>query len=269
MAIDRQGISTGKDVRRLVEEMENELLLNYRKQFVAKTDQAIDKVDWKAWRDKQLKKLSAFRRGNRKIVRSYSKQISKEMAKDFEKSYRFGVNLVTRRAKAAKLQGKGDVPLFNKNKRIDSELEKVQKSVNQSYNTSLKVLEEQYVKTVNTADKASPIARTLFEAVDAANKELMTYGITGKVSSAKRRINIANYIEMTTVETSQEMLFIGEAAKSEDLGIYTVYITKHPSACKLCTPWQGKVLIDDVYMPGKPDGKHELLSKAIKNGLFH
>lgn len=274
MAIDKQGISTGKDVRRLVEDMENELLFNYRKQFIAKTDQRIEDVDWDAWKDGQMRKMNGFRKSNRSIINKYSKEINKEMVKDFEKSYRFGINLVGRQVRdankqGARLRGKGSVPSFTKNKRILSEFEKTQKSLNQSYSTTMKSLENEYRKTINTAQNASPIAKSMFQAIDAANKDLMKFGITGKVSKNNRRINVANHIEMTTVETSQEMLFVGEATKSEDVGIYTVYITKHHSACPECTPWQGKVLIDDVYMPGKPDGKHELLSTAIKAGLFH
>jgi len=38
----------------------------------------------------------------------------------------------------------------------------------------------------------------------------------------------------------------------------------------MCRPWQGVVLIDDVYSGGKQgDGDYPLLSKAIEAGLFH
>lgn len=41
-------------------------------------------------------------------------------------------------------------------------------------------------------------------------------------------------------------------------------------ACKLCKPFERKVLIDDVYSGGKPDdGDYMLLSEAMKLGLFH
>ena len=41
-------------------------------------------------------------------------------------------------------------------------------------------------------------------------------------------------------------------------------------ACDKCTPWQGRVYIDDVWSGGKKeDGKYPLLSTAIEGGLFH
>ena len=41
------------------------------------------------------------------------------------------------------------------------------------------------------------------------------------------------------------------------------------TACPQCIPWLGKVLIDDVYSDGKPDGKHKLLSEAMAAGFLH
>ena len=41
-------------------------------------------------------------------------------------------------------------------------------------------------------------------------------------------------------------------------------------ACDKCSPWQGRVYIDDVWSGGKKeDGKYPLLSTAINGGLFH
>lgn len=42
------------------------------------------------------------------------------------------------------------------------------------------------------------------------------------------------------------------------------------TACELCRPFEGKILIDDVYSGGKPsDGDYMLLSQAMSAGLFH
>ena len=37
----------------------------------------------------------------------------------------------------------------------------------------------------------------------------------------------------------------------------------------MCAPFVGKVLIDDVWSGGRPDGKHMLMSTAIAKGLYH
>ena len=50
---------------------------------------------------------------------------------------------------------------------------------------------------------------------------------------------------------------------------YLVQVTSHGDCCKLCKKWEKKILIDDIFSNGKDDGKHILLSQAIKGGLFH
>ncbi len=47
-----------------------------------------------------------------------------------------------------------------------------------------------------------------------------------------------------------------------------VIIVGH-NCCPACAPWDKIILIDDVFCEGKPDGKHLLLSDAIKKGLLH
>lgn len=271
MAIDKHGISTGKDVRLLAEKLEYELLNSYRKQFVQKNDMLVEMVDWDTWRSDMVRKFAGFKRETQKILNKYRSMIFKESLKDFKDSYQFGIELVTRQTAKLKLESRGRILSFAKNDRVLVELQKLSDYLDNSYRVAMNSLETQFFQTVQRVQYLKDFSgiKTLFQAIDMANRDLIQTGIVGAITSDNRRINIANQIEMTIVETSQEIMFIGEATKSEDLGIYTVYISQHASSCPLCTPWQGKVLIDDVYMDGKPDGKHELLSTAIKAGLFH
>ena len=63
---------------------------------------------------------------------------------------------------------------------------------------------------------------------------------------------------------------MAEGARNQEWGVTTIQITQHGSTCELCSKWQGKVLIDDVYSGGKPeDGPYPLLSTAMAEGLFH
>lgn len=271
MAIDKHGISTGKDVRLLAEKLEYELLNSYRKQFVQKNDMLVEMVDWDTWRSDMVRKFAGFKRETQKILNKYRSMIFKESLKDFKDSYQFGIELVTRQTAKLKLESRGRILSFAKNDRVLVELQKLSDYLDNSYRVAMNSLETQFFQTVQRVQYLKDFSgiKTLFQTIDMANRDLIQTGIVGAITSDNRRINIANQIEMTIVETSQEIMFIGEATKSEDLGIYTVYISQHASSCPLCTPWQGQVLIDDVYMDGKPDGKHELLSTAIKAGLFH
>ena len=63
---------------------------------------------------------------------------------------------------------------------------------------------------------------------------------------------------------------LGEGKKRDEYGIHTVVVSAHANTCKMCEPWQGKVLIDDVFSHGtKLDGDYPLLSKAVTAGLLH
>ncbi len=51
---------------------------------------------------------------------------------------------------------------------------------------------------------------------------------------------------------------------------YLVYVSKHNGACEICSKFQGKVYIDDIFTnASKSIAKYPLLSDAIKSGLFH
>ena len=54
------------------------------------------------------------------------------------------------------------------------------------------------------------------------------------------------------------------------MGYHLVVVSAHATACELCVPWQGLILIDDVYSGGsKEDGGYPLLSDAMARGLLH
>jgi hypothetical protein len=94
-------------------------------------------------------------------------------------------------------------------------------------------------------------------------------GLVGKVTANGAHLELSSYVEGVTRETSQQALLMGESTVANAAGQHLVRISSHQSCCPKCQPYQGKILIDDVFADGKPDGVHELLSTAIANGLFH
>lgn len=94
-------------------------------------------------------------------------------------------------------------------------------------------------------------------------------GLVGKVTANGAHLELSSYVEGVTRETSQQALLMGESVVANAAGQHLVRISSHQSCCPKCQPYQGQILIDDVFADGKPDGVHELLSTAIANGLFH
>lgn len=113
-------------------------------------------------------------------------------------------------------------------------------------------------------------ATTLNQAVDMATKDFLEKGFNCVVYKNGARVNITSYAEMALRTASQRATFMGEGKKRDEWNIHLVVVSAHANTCKLCLPWQGKVLIDDVYSNGsKVDGEYPLLSEAMNLGLHH
>lgn len=94
--------------------------------------------------------------------------------------------------------------------------------------------------------------------------------IVGQNLKAFKEVRIADYASMAVRTANQRAYMVGEGEFRQSIGETLVVISHHASACKLCRPFERKVLIDDVYSGGKPgDGDYMLLSEAMKLGLFH
>ena len=120
-------------------------------------------------------------------------------------------------------------------------------------------------------------AKTLRQAVDMAAKEFLERGIDSVTYKDGRKVNIASWAEMALRTASQRATFLGEGQKRAEWGIYTVLMSAHDNCSPWCLPYQGTVLIDDVYTSISPEQAEEqskeygapLLSEAMRNGAFH
>lgn len=116
-------------------------------------------------------------------------------------------------------------------------------------------------------------AKSLDQAIDMATKEFLDGGIDCIEYSNGRRVNIAAYAEMALRTASQRATFLAEGKKRDEWGIHTIFVSAHANTCPKCEPWQGKVLVDDVFSSGTAAEAAELrfplLSVAMKAGLLH
>lgn len=115
--------------------------------------------------------------------------------------------------------------------------------------------------------------KTLDQAIDMATKDFLNAGINCIEYKNGRRVNIATYAEMALRTASQRATFLAEGKLRDQWGIHTVFVSAHANTCSKCAPWQGKVLVDDVFSHGPAAEAKELgvplLSEAIKAGLLH
>lgn len=160
-----------------------------------------------------------------------------------------------------------DAKLASMAEQMTHDLKEAQKSVWRN-------MDDVYRRTIYRAEmNMAAGAKTLDQAIDMATKEFLEAGINCIEYRNGRRVNIASYAEMALRTASQRATLLAEGKKRDEWGIHTVVVTVHANTCPLCAPWQGKVLVDDVYCHGTAEEAKalgvSLLSTAMKAGLLH
>lgn len=136
---------------------------------------------------------------------------------------------------------------------------------------ALRMADDQYRQIIYKAEVfANTGAKTVKQAIDMATHDFLAKGFNCIEYSNGSRHNIADYCDMAIRTANKRANLMGEGEMRKKLGNPLVYISRHNGACDKCSPWQGRVYIDDVYSGGtEEDGKYPLLSTAIDGGLFH
>lgn len=154
---------------------------------------------------------------------------------------------------------------------VKNDLRKAQHSV-------LRKMDDVYRQTIFKAEMHMTAgAKTLNQAIDMATKEFLSKGINTIEYADGRRVNIASYAEMALRTASQRATFLGEGKKRDEWGVYTVLMSAHANCSPMCLPYQGTVMIDDVYTSITAEKAQELaketgytlLSEAMENHAFH
>ncbi|CAL9607054.1 hypothetical protein SUDANB95_05510 [Actinosynnema sp. ALI-1.44] len=81
---------------------------------------------------------------------------------------------------------------------------------------------------------------------------LLARGVTGFVDKAGKRWDLVSYVEMATRTTTAQAAVQGHLDRLADRGIDLVIVSNAPQECKLCRPWEGKVLARDGHDVGGP-----------------
>lgn len=263
------------NIKELYEEMELHLISSMKRNLSRHLKEE-EKVgfEFTQWQAEKLKELKRYQKENQKIIGDYTKGLDKNISKHLHKELKQGsidaINQYnsTHDKKISKTLNKS---FFQTNDRKVNALIKTVNNDLKSANTSaLRMINDEYRQVIHkSAFFAANGVMTEKQAIDMATKDFLSRGINCIEYANGRRVNIASYSEMAIRTASLRAHLMGEGDFRKSIGRTLVKVTTHGGACKLCTEWQGKVLIDDVYSGGKPDGKHTLLSEAMKKGFLH
>ena len=163
--IDKTGISNGKEIRRLLETLENNLIKNYHNFFLnSKRDPPIAEINIRTWQKEQLKKYSNYRKETADIIKSFITPTRKVIQANLKESYGYGIESIRETVKRhhRDTQGnKGDVPNFNKSKKTTGLTKEVSSKLGEAFGNAQRQVEKQFLATVSGVKRTSKAAQTL------------------------------------------------------------------------------------------------------------
>lgn len=285
------------DLRRIFEEMELDLVHSLRMNLKRhEQEEEEEGFRWEMWQRAKLRNLQKYRKENKKIVDKISPAVERIVNEVLEDNYNRGKNLFNRiwdrikstffKRKRVKLpesiaHHKLSTPppdeqkFFGTNeKKLQAMQDVVKHDLQKAQHAALRRMDDVYRQTIYNAEvQMAAGAKTLDQAIDLATKAFLDKGIDCIEYKNGHRVNIASYAEMCLRTASHRAALLGEGKKRDEWGIHTVVVSAHANTCPLCAPWQGKVLVDDVFCHGTENEAKELvyplLSTAMKAGLLH
>ncbi|MDU7086191.1 MAG: phage minor capsid protein [Clostridium sp.] len=301
------------DIRKIFEQMELDLISSMRRAFYFhQNEQEKEGFEWEQWQLSKLRAMEQYRKRNRKIVSKYNKPIQeaidRELRENFSKgesrverfidkvkqllkwrkreyqSIEFPQDIDTSTLKgyiAKELGSQGAVPqeknFFGVNeKKLEALISTVNNDLNKAQYSVLRKMDDVYRQTIfKTHMYLQNGAKTLNQAIDMATKDFLDKGINSIEYKNGARVNISSYAEMALRTANHRAMLLGEGKKRDEYGIHLVVVSAHANTCPKCEPWQGKIVIDDIFSHPSTEyiekykDKYKLLSEAIDKGLLH
>lgn len=301
------------DIRKIFEQMELDLISSMRRAFYFhQNEQEKEGFEWEQWQLSKLRAMEQYRARNRKIVGKYNKPVQDAINKELKGNFSKGENVVARfidkvkqvlrwRSRehksiefpadidastlkghiAKELGSPGVIPeeknFFGVNeKKLEALIKTVNNDLNKAQYSVLRKMDDVYRQTIFKSHMyLQNGAKTLNQAIDMATKDFLDKGINSIEYKNGARVNIASYAEMCLRTASHRATLLGGGKKRDEYGIHLIVVSAHGNTCKMCEPWQGMILIDDIFShPSKEyieenKKKYKLLSEAVESGLLH
>ena len=264
------------DIKSIIEEIELELIKSMKRTLWShKEDEKTKGFNWPQWQALKLKQFENYRKNNKDIFKD-KYIIDKNSRQQIKRQFKEGASKTNKDAIKAGFIKKEDSQLsgsfFGLNHRkLDALIKSTNSDLKDVKYATLRMANDQYRKIIFKAEVyANTGAKTVKQAIDMATQEFLLKGFDCIEYKNGSRHNIADYCDMAIKTANKRANLMGEGEMRKKIGNPLVYISKHGGACDKCTPWEGRVYIDNVWSGGKEkDGKYPLLSTAIQGGLFH
>ena len=265
------------DIKKVMEEIELQLITSMKRTLWShKEDEKAKGFDWPQWQALKLKQFEDYKKANKEIFNNNTKGLNRYLYKHIKEQFKEGAGRTNKQAIQSGIIRKEDSQLggsfFGLNHRkLDALIKSTKNDMKDVKYATLRMANDQYRQIIYKAQVfANTGTGTVKQAIDMASKDFLARGFNCIEYSNGSRHNIADYCDMAIRTANKRANLMGEGEMRKKLGNPLVYISKHGGACDQCTPWEGRVYIDDVWSGGKAeDGQYPLLSTAIEGGLFH
>lgn len=265
------------DIKKVMEEIELKLISSMKRTLWShKEDEKAKGFDWPQWQALKIKQFEDYKKANKEIFNNTTKDLNKYIYKHIKEQFKEGAGRTNKQAIQSGIIRKEDSQLggsfFGLNHRkLDALIKSTKTDMKDVRYATLRMANDQYRQIIYKAQVyANTGAGTVKQAIDMASRDFLARGFNCIEYKDGSRHNIADYCDMAIRTANKRANLMGEGEMRRKLGNPLVYISKHGGACDQCTPWEGRVYIDNVWSGGKAeDGQYPLLSTAVEGGLFH
>lgn len=265
------------DIKKVMEEIELQLISSMKRTLWShKEDEKAKGFDWPQWQALKIKQFEDYKKANKEIFNNTTKDLNKYIYIHMKDQFKEGASRTNKSAIQSGIIRKEDSQLsgsfFGLNHRkLDALIKTTKNDMKDVKYATLRMANDQYRQIIYKAQVfANTGAGTVKQAIDMASRDFLARGFNCIEYKDGTRHNIADYCDMAIRTANKRANLMGEGEMRKKLGNSLVYVSKHGGACDKCTPWEGRVYIDDVWSGGtEKDGKYPLLSTAISGGLFH
>ena len=265
------------DIKKVMEEIELQLIASMKRTLWShKEDEKVKGFDWPQWQTLKIKQFEDYKKANKEIFNNNTKGLNRYLYKHIKEQFKEGAGRTNKQAIQSGIIKNEDSQLggsfFGLNHRkLDALIKSTKSDMKDVKYATLRMANDQYRQIIYKAQVfANTGAGTVKQAIDMASKDFLARGFNCIEYKNGTKHNIADYCDMAIRTANKRANLMGEGEMRKKLGNSLVYVSKHGGACDKCTPWEGRVYIDDVWSGGtEKDGKYPLLSTAIAGGLFH